>query len=504
MLKKLLAACLAPLIIASTALATWSIVVVDTRTGEVCVASATCISGFDLKPNLALVKVGVGGAAAQSWVDTGAVNRQRIWQWMAEGRSPAQIVADLAPLDAQHQRRQYGIAMLRHAPTSFTGSQAGQARLDLSGVDGDLRWAIQGNVLTGGVVVTAARDALLSTQGDLSRKVMAAMEAARAMGGDGRCSCSQMQPTSCGAPPASFQWSAATAFIVLARPGDVDGACNSGSGCANGAYHLDIRAISGPPNGLDPVLALQNSYNTWRASKAATADHLLTRVRQGATTIPADGASETTLEIQLANLDGADLLYSPATIEVLPEPGAVAAVAQVVDDGNGRHRVVLRSSGLAGRTRYRLTVVHPWKRVQLWPPVELSAEAGQQLVCGRDSFSAAAGAITPLWCDFGAGAAQSAYIVLGSASGTTPATTVFGQQVPLAQDAFFRSMLAQPNGATFVGTQGALDAQGRARAELVAAPGRFRPLVGRTLSFACVRTGPAGGVSNVDALVVAP
>ena len=168
MLKKLLAACLAPLIVASTALATWSIVVVDTRTGEVCVASATCISGFDLKPNLALVKVGVGGAAAQSWVDTGAVNRQRIWQWMAEGRSPAQIVADLAPLDAQHQRRQYGIAMLRHAPTSFTGSQAGQARLDLSGVDGDLRWAIQGNVLTGGVVVTAARDALLSTQGEAS------------------------------------------------------------------------------------------------------------------------------------------------------------------------------------------------------------------------------------------------------------------------------------------------------------------------------------------------
>jgi hypothetical protein len=109
-----------------------------------------------------------------------------------------------------------------------------------------------------------------------------------------------------------------------------------------------------------------------------------------------------------------------------------------------------------------------------------------------------------LWCDFGPGAAQSAYIVLGSASGSTPATTVFGQQVPLAQDTFFLSMLAQANGATFVGTQGALDANGRARAELVAAPGRFQPLVGRTLGFACVRTGPAGGVSNVDSLVVAP
>ena len=497
---------LAAAALAVPSLATWSIVVVDTRTGEVCAASATCISNFDLKPNLAVVRVGVGAACAQSVVDQGAVNRQRIWQWMIEGRSPDQMVLDLAGLDTLHQRRQYGISMLRHPSTSFTGTQAGQARLDLHGQDGDLRWAIQGNLLTGGVVVTAARDALLATQGDLSQKVMAAMEAARSMGGDGRCSCSQIQPTSCGAPPPNFQWSAATAFIVLARPGDTDGTCNSGLGCANGSYFLDLRALSGPPSGLDPIVVLQSNYNAWRAGKGATADHLRTRVEQSSPRIPADGAAETSVTIQLVNIDGAELVFSPATVEVVAEPPgmAVANVAQVVDEGNGRHRVVLRSSGIAGTSRFALTVVHPWKRVRLWPPLEVVAEAPQPLVLGRESFSAAQGASVPMWCDFGAAQAGAAYFVLGSASGTTPATTVFGQQVPLVQDSLFSAMLAQPNSATWNGTQGALDSSGRARATLVAAPGRFGPLAGRTLSFCGVLTGAGGGVTNVDTLVVAP
>lgn len=503
---RLLRTFLAAAALAVPGLATWSIVVVDTRTGEVCAASATCISGFDLKPNLAVMRVGLGAACAQSVVDQNAVNRQRIWQWMSEGRSPDQILLDLAPLDTQHQRRQYGISMLRHPSTSFTGNQAGQARLDLHGTDGDLRWAIQGNLLTGGVVVTAARDALLSTPGDLSQKVMAAMEAARSMGGDGRCSCSPISPTSCGAPPPNFQWSAATAFIVLARPGDTDGVCTSGLGCANGNYYLDLRALSGPPSGPDPIVVLQNNYNAWRAGKGATADHLLTRVEQSSPRIPADGVAETSVSIQLVNIDGADLLYSPATIEVVAEPPgmAVAAVSQVVDEGNGRHRVVLRSNALAGSSRFALTVVHPWKRVKLWPPLQVVAEAPQPLVLGRESFSAAQGATVPMWCDFGAAQAGAAYFLLGSASGTTPSSTVFGQQVPLVQDSFFASMLAQPNSATWRDTQGVLDGAGRARATMAAAPGRFGPLVGRTLSFCGVLTGPGGGTTNVDTLVVGP
>ena len=101
MLHRLFRTLAAVTLLAAPSLATWSIVVVNTRTGEVCVASATCISGFDLKPNLALIRVGVGGAAAQSVVDQGAVNRMRIWQAMTEGRSPEEILSLLAPQDTQ-------------------------------------------------------------------------------------------------------------------------------------------------------------------------------------------------------------------------------------------------------------------------------------------------------------------------------------------------------------------------------------------------------------------
>ena len=62
-------------------------------------------------------------------------------------------------------------------------------------------YAIQGNILMGSPVILDVETALRNTPGDLSQKVMAAMEAARDMGGDGRCSCDEQFPESCGTPP---------------------------------------------------------------------------------------------------------------------------------------------------------------------------------------------------------------------------------------------------------------------------------------------------------------
>ena len=70
-------------------------------------------------------------------------------------------------------------------------------------VIGDIVYAVQGNVLTGPAVITAAEQAIRTTPGDLAEKLMAAMEASRFFGGDGRCSCNGNSPTQCGAPPAS-------------------------------------------------------------------------------------------------------------------------------------------------------------------------------------------------------------------------------------------------------------------------------------------------------------
>ena len=49
--------------------ATWSIIAVNTQTGEVAVGSATCLTSFDLRALTPVVVVGVGGAAVQSQGD---------------------------------------------------------------------------------------------------------------------------------------------------------------------------------------------------------------------------------------------------------------------------------------------------------------------------------------------------------------------------------------------------------------------------------------------------
>src|SRR5262245_24840905 len=96
-------------LVAGTLNATWSIILVDTPTGEIAIASATCLPGFDLEQGACVIVVGRGAAAAQSFVDTTGQNRQLIFAQLQAGTSPTQILAMLAASDASHQTRQYGI-----------------------------------------------------------------------------------------------------------------------------------------------------------------------------------------------------------------------------------------------------------------------------------------------------------------------------------------------------------------------------------------------------------
>lgn len=150
------------------------------------------------------------------------------------GLTPAQILAALPAFDGGHQSRQYGFIDARQngLAATFSGTGAGAWAGGVTGrgmaighAGADIVYAIQGNVLTGAPVVQMAEAAVLATPGDLAAKLMASMEAARAMGGDGRCSCSQSNPTACGAPPPSFTKSAHIAYMLIARTGDRDG-CN--------------------------------------------------------------------------------------------------------------------------------------------------------------------------------------------------------------------------------------------------------------------------------------
>ncbi|MCA9277686.1 MAG: VCBS repeat-containing protein [Phycisphaeraceae bacterium] len=210
---------------ASSANATWSIVIVNTRTGEVAVGSATCLSNFDLRAASPMIVPGYGAGAAQSFVENTGFTRVILRDAAIEGLSAQEVFDKLAQIDTGHQTRQYGYANVFGEVGNFSGDQANEWKGGVTGQIGDIVYSVQGNILTGEPVVTAAAAAIEQTDGSIADRLMAGMQAARSMGGDGRCSCSSSAPMSCGSPPASFVRSASTGYMMVARAGDTVG-CN--------------------------------------------------------------------------------------------------------------------------------------------------------------------------------------------------------------------------------------------------------------------------------------
>lgn len=212
--------------------ATWSILIADTRTREIAVGSATCVPGINLRAETPVLLLGRGAATAQSVVDISGINRARIFSEMARGHDPQSILDLLAVTDAGHDNRQYGLidafgsAVTYSGPNNaaWAGGVTGRIEAGAPGPADDIIYCVQGNILTGEPVVAAAEDAILTTEGDLAEKLMAAMEAAYAFGGDGRCSCAGPDPTGCGSPPVDgFDKSADVGYMLVGRLGDREG-----------------------------------------------------------------------------------------------------------------------------------------------------------------------------------------------------------------------------------------------------------------------------------------
>lgn len=212
----------AMLAVCGQAQATWSILIVDTRTGEIALGSATCLTRLDLRELTPVLIAGRGAVTAQSAGDSTGRNRALIRDRLIQGVPVADILAELSGFDASHQSRQYGMIDAEGGVVTFTGSQASAWAGGVTGSHGDLVWAVQGNILTGPNVVGGPVQAIIDTPGDLAAKLMAAMVAARVEGGDGRCSCLSGGPTDCGSPPAGAFKSADIGYMLVARIEDLD------------------------------------------------------------------------------------------------------------------------------------------------------------------------------------------------------------------------------------------------------------------------------------------
>jgi uncharacterized Ntn-hydrolase superfamily protein len=256
----------------SAASATWSILAVDRKTGEVVIASATCVAGaalnrmhpLGLRGVQAIVAPGKGGAVAQASVDTSWQNQTFIHGELLKGTAPSEIIAALEQRDPRMASRQFGIVDVQGRSAGYSGSGNGEFSLDEQGeVEGTpIVFSVQGNILAGVSVVHEAVKALRGASGALTDRVMAAMEAADRNGGDRRCSCDR-------GPKIEAPCDAKTAhvaYILKADPTDKPGAAYN-----DGQYALYISVTDQdikPSENANPVKTLRLRYDAWKAQAA--------------------------------------------------------------------------------------------------------------------------------------------------------------------------------------------------------------------------------------------
>lgn len=251
--------------------ATWSVIAVDRTTGRMVVSSATCVAqaGFARFPAKGLMDVqaiiapGFGVAAAQAGVDRTRANQALIFGQLKQGTHPSAILAMLVT-DTLIQTRQFGIVDLQGRFSGFSGAKNGVASNSVQGqVPGtQVYYSIQGNILASYAVVQNAVAAFERENGTLEDRVMAAMEAADAAGGDKRCSCAtQPVPKTVAACTAR---TAHVAYLVSA-----DSTSTNGASYNDGSYrmYLDVTdENTTPEENPNPVKTLRLRHDAWKRS----------------------------------------------------------------------------------------------------------------------------------------------------------------------------------------------------------------------------------------------
>ncbi len=253
--------------------ATWSVIAIDTRTGQVVIASATCVAqgrfanfpSAGLMDIQAIVVPGVAVAAAQAGVDMTRANQELIYAELNQGTAPDRIIEMLSE-DPQFERRQFGIVDLQGRCAGHSGSGNGAASLavaDSIPAEG-IYFSVQGNILASDDVVHLAVAAFKDEAGTMADRVMAAMEAADEAGGDVRCTC-ESEPL-LGHVPCDGKTSH-VAYILVADADDPEGESFN-----DGEYSLYIDVndenIEEGEN-ANPVTTLRMRYDRWKAENPA-------------------------------------------------------------------------------------------------------------------------------------------------------------------------------------------------------------------------------------------
>jgi uncharacterized Ntn-hydrolase superfamily protein len=125
-------------------------------------------------------RAGVGAVATQAMANYNYGPRGL--ELMARGKTADETVEGLISADEEREHRQVGAVDARGRAATFTGSECFEWA---GGTTGEL-YAAQGNILVGGETVEAMARTYRETQGDLATRLLSALDAGQAAGGDSR------------------------------------------------------------------------------------------------------------------------------------------------------------------------------------------------------------------------------------------------------------------------------------------------------------------------------
>ncbi len=160
---------------------TFSIAAIDPETGETGVAVTTrnpCVGN-----GVPWVRAGVGAVATQA--STRTDYGDEILDMMAEGLNAEEALGRAIASDERAANRQIGVIGLKGGTAQHTGSET----RPWSGHTAGRTYVAQGNLLVGQIVIDAVTSSFESTAGSgrhLADRLIAALEAGQAAGGDAR------------------------------------------------------------------------------------------------------------------------------------------------------------------------------------------------------------------------------------------------------------------------------------------------------------------------------
>ncbi len=158
--------------------ATYSIVARDPATGELGVAVQS--HWFSVGSNVPWAEAGVGAVATQSFIDPayGPLGLQL----MRAGRPAPDVLKALLAGDAQRDVRQVGMVDAQGRAATHTGSLC----IPAAGGQQGKEYVVQANLMEKPTVWPAMARAYEGAKGDLAERLLAALDAAEAEGGDVR------------------------------------------------------------------------------------------------------------------------------------------------------------------------------------------------------------------------------------------------------------------------------------------------------------------------------